>query len=122
MGKRLISTSVTFNSEKSNNYRDEGICLNTTEDIICCWHPPPKFPYELSQPISRSSNLVTDSKLNVQHVQEMQDMYNFKHERFQRRELMRLTWTTKHRWFPNFGRKERLKTAAKSNPREKEYL
>ena len=27
----------------------------------------------------------------------LQDLYHFDHERFQRRKLMRLTWTTKHR-------------------------
>ena len=34
-------------------FREEGICTNTTGDIICAWHPKPKFPYELSQPIPR---------------------------------------------------------------------
>jgi hypothetical protein len=34
-------------------YREEGITLSRNGDIICCWHPPPKYPYELSQPIPR---------------------------------------------------------------------
>ena len=118
---RLFSVS-SMQSASSSKYRDEGICVNTTGDIICAWHPQPKFPYEFSQPIQRSEITDTNSKLKVQHVEGMKDLYHYKHERFQRRELMRLTWTTKHRWFPNFGRRERLKIAARNLPREKEYL
>ncbi|XP_023335861.1 39S ribosomal protein L42, mitochondrial [Eurytemora carolleeae] len=95
--RRLLSSSLITRAEKKDRYREEGICTNTTGDIICCWHPEPQFPYHLSQPIPRSNVVETDSKLNVQHVEQMKDLYHHKHERFQRRELMRLTWTTKHR-------------------------
>ena len=34
-------------------YREEKIVTNEDGSIIVCWHPEPKFPYELSQPIPR---------------------------------------------------------------------
>ena len=38
-------------------------------------------------------------RMNVQAVADMKELYHHKDERLQRRDLMRLTWTTKHRWF-----------------------
>ena len=37
-------------------------------------------------------------RFKVQAVEDMKELYHFKHERFMRRDLMRLTWTTKHRY------------------------
>ena len=37
--------------------------------------------------------------MKVQAVEDMKELYHHKNERLQRRDLMRLTWTTKHRWF-----------------------
>lgn len=37
--------------------------------------------------------------MKVQAVADMKELYHHKDERLQRRDLMRLTWTTKHRWF-----------------------
>ena len=35
-------------------YREEKIVTNEDGSIIVCWHPEPKFPYELTQPIPRN--------------------------------------------------------------------
>ena len=37
--------------------------------------------------------------MKVQAVEDMKELYHHKNERLQRRDLMRLTWTSKHRWF-----------------------
>ena len=34
-------------------YRDEKIVTNEDGSIVICWHPEPKFPYELTQPVPR---------------------------------------------------------------------
>ena len=49
----------------------------------------------------------------------MQELYHFKHERLQRRDLMRLTWTTKHRWFPS---NRHRKLDSRKLPKERPYL
>ena len=35
------------------SYRDEKIVTNEDGSIVICWHPEPKFPYELTQPVPR---------------------------------------------------------------------
>ena len=39
------------------------------------------------------------SSMKVQAIDDMKSLYYHKNERFARRDLMRLTWTAKHRWF-----------------------
>lgn len=34
-------------------YREEKIVANEDGSVIVAWHPEPKFPYELTQPIPR---------------------------------------------------------------------
>ena len=98
-------------------YRDERVVLNEDGSIIICWHPEPKFPYEFTRPLPSQSKIETDSKLKIQAVEDMKELYHHKPERLQRRDLMRLTWTTKHSWFPNtYWRKLR------KDPKEKPYL
>nr|XP_040578637.1 39S ribosomal protein L42, mitochondrial-like [Lepeophtheirus salmonis] len=88
--------------------------------VIVAWHPPRPFPYECTQPLPETNTSTTDSKLNVQYIDDMKNLYRQKHERFVRRDLMRLTWTTKHRWFPpgSIVRKEE----SRKTPREKPFL
>nr|ALS04959.1 mitochondrial 28S ribosomal protein L42 [Pseudodiaptomus poplesia] len=119
---RLLATSANHMSQsKSPPFREEGITTSKGGDIICCWHPEPKYPYELSKPISRN-DVKVNGTLKSHLLDDTSDLYHYTAERLQRRELMRLTWTTKHRWFPNFGRNERIKQAARKNPREKPFL
>ena len=37
--------------------------------------------------------------MQVQAIEDMKELYHHKPERLARRDLMRLTWTSKHRWF-----------------------
>ena len=97
-------------------YRDEKVVFNEDGSMIVCWHPEPKFPYEHTRPLPTQS-VETDSKLKVQAVEDMKELYHHKPERLQRRDLMRLTWTTKHMWFSNtYWRKQR------KDPKERPYL
>ena len=57
--------------------------------------------------------------LNIQHVEDMKELYHHKPERLVRRDLMRLTWTTKHRWFPN---NEHRYEDCRKRPRERPFL
>merc|ERR1712020_577673 len=78
-------------------YREERVVTNEDGSVIVCWHPEPKFPYELTQPIPR--NIPTEQTMKVQAVEDMKELYHHKPERLARRDLMRITWTSKHRWF-----------------------
>ena len=116
-----------INVQFFRNYRTDRVVTTPDGSIVVAWHPEPKFPYELSSPMPRKSSLemsdsvgmAESSKLKVNYVQDMKELYHKKHERLVRRDLMRLTWTTKHRWFIRQGYR---KEAARKNPREKPYL
>ena len=97
-------------------HKEDKVVFNEDGSIIVCWHPEPKFPYEYSRPLPEKT-LETDSKLKVQAVEDMKELYHHKPERLQRRDLMRLTWTTKHRWWTNtYWRKQR------KDPKERPFL
>ena len=122
--KNLISSarlpsSVIYRNLRTKptiGYRDEKVVFNEDGSMIVCWHPEPKFPYEYTRPLPTQS-VETDSKLKVQAVEDMKELYHHKPERLQRRDLMRLTWTSKHMWFKQtYWRKQR------KDPKERPYL
>jgi hypothetical protein len=50
---------------RTANYRDERVTTNSDGSVIVCWHPEPKFPYEMSRPIPRDRAVgaeLTDTK------------------------------------------------------------
>lgn len=59
--------------------------------------------------------------MQIQAVEDMKELYHHKPERLARRELMRLTWTSKHRWFGK-SRAQNLRNPTKKIPRERPYL
>merc|ERR1740128_164609 len=119
---RTLSTSSPVTARRpSKPYREERVVMTNDGTVIACWHPQPKFPYELSQPISRSETVAIPSPLKVQVTEDMKELYHHKHERFHRRDLMRLTGTTKHKWFGGHD-KRRAEMNERKNPREKPYL
>ena len=60
-------------------------------------------------------------RMNVQAVEDMKELYHRKDERLQRRDLMRLTWTTKHRWFGQSDARKQIRYK-KRTARERPYL
>lgn len=54
--QRILSNIQAFSSRGIRNaaYRQERIVTNEDGSIIVCWHPEPKFPYELTQPVPRN--------------------------------------------------------------------
>lgn len=106
---------------QAGQYRQERIVTNKDGSVIVAWHPQPKFPYEMTRPVPRENLKTSDSKLKVQYVEDMQELYHHKHERLQRRDLMRLTWTSKHKWFPKKHFTD-LRSKLWRNQRERPYL
>ena len=116
----LTSSAVLAVRRPAPAYREERIAVTEDGAVIACWHPPPKFPYEMSRglPVQESA---TSSPLKVTVTEDMKELYHHKHERFARRDLMRITWTTKHKWFPS-KRRIYKEIDEKKNPREKPYM
>ena len=60
-------------------------------------------------------------RLNVQNVNEMKEIFRPKHWRLTRRDLMRLTWTTKYKW-ERMERFHERKAKSIRAERERPYL
>ena len=119
---RNVSVGLPVSVRKEDeSYREERVVVTKDGAVICCWHPQPKFPYEYSRPIPRADIAETSSLLKVQVTEDMKELYHHKPERFHRRDLMKLTWTTKHRWFPTRKRQEK-EIHERRHPREKPFL
>lgn len=90
----------------------------TTSDntTFVAWHPEIEFPYEFSKPVPPkavpNSSLIKEEALNS-----ATRAFVNKNPEIAREELMRITYTTKHRWFPRARDKR-----AKKTPMDREYL
>ncbi len=48
---------------RTPGYREEHVCTNSDGSVLVCWHPEPRFPYEMTRPVPRGKGKVeTDSK------------------------------------------------------------
>lgn len=81
------------------------------DDMVVCWHPEQPFPYECSLPLPASEEKLDTSILRIGH-KDVADVFRKKEPFAVIQELSKITYTTKHRWFP----KSRLKKAKKTPP------
>ena len=116
----LTSSAVLSVRKPAPAYREERIAVTEDGAVLACWHPPPNFPYEMSRALPVEEK-ATSSPLKVTVTEDMKELYHHKHERFARRDLMRITWTSKHKWFPS-KRRIYKEIDEKKNPREKPYM
>lgn len=115
--KNFITKAAGMNilRQASTKSTGEQITLTADGSTFVCWHPEPQFPYEYSRPLPETSEV--HSVLKVQDLDEVRSVFREKKEEFARQELMNITHTTKHRWFP----RARDKFAKNTLP-DREYL
>ncbi|PSN38916.1 hypothetical protein C0J52_11863 [Blattella germanica] len=111
---KLPGSATKYISSESK-LKNERITMTSDGSTIVCWHPEPHFPYECSRPLPDIQE--THSLLKVQNLDEVRSVFKEKKEEFVRQELMNITYTTKHRWFPRSRDKY-----AKNTPPDREYL
>ncbi|KAK2582061.1 hypothetical protein KPH14_002766 [Odynerus spinipes] len=92
------------------------IVVFTDKDMIICWHPNQGFPYEYSQPILEEVKAGPNTVLKIGE-KDVSDIFRKKKDSDVIEELSKLTFTTKHRWFP----RSRDKKAKKTEP-DRPYL
>ncbi|XP_058054197.1 large ribosomal subunit protein mL42 [Anopheles bellator] len=85
--------------------------------MFVAWHPKPDFPYEFSKPIDVPSPAQTANLVRDDIITNSRAALKAKHPEFVRQELSKLTFTTKHRWFPRARDKK-----AKKTPMDRPYL
>lgn len=98
----------------SSNYK---IVSTKDESTLVAWHPKQDFPYECTKPLPVEKVAENPSALKTQLTPELLSVFNKKTPEQTRLELMNITYTTKHRWFPRARDRK-----AKKTPMDREYL
>ncbi|GLV34434.1 mitochondrial ribosomal protein L42 [Carabus blaptoides fortunei] len=97
--------------------KQDRIVVTDDGTTFVAWHPRQDFPYDCTRAIPvkviEESNTVLKSVMGP----ELKQMFKKKTPEVARQELMNITHTTKHRWFP----RARDKKAKKTDP-DREYL
>lgn len=94
------------------------IAVTSDESTYVVWHPKQDFPYECTKPLPEvEATEAENTVLKTSYTPEIQAVFNKKSPEIARQELMNITYTTKHRWFPRARDKK-----AKKTPMDREYL
>jgi large subunit ribosomal protein L42 len=95
----------------------EAIAESSDKSAFFAWHPKPTFPYEFTRPLPTKLEQKSATMLKEQSIEAAKVAFKLKHPEFSRAELMRVTFTSKHRWFPRARDKK-----AKKTPMDRKYL
>jgi large subunit ribosomal protein L42 len=120
--RNFSSKSVNFKvypreNPVKNHTSVQAIALSKDESCFIAYHPKPEFPYEFSRPIPEATVRQNQSLLKEQALETAYQAFKNKHPEVARQELTKITFTTKHRWFPRSRDKR-----AKKTPMDREYL
>ncbi|VVC26182.1 Ribosomal protein S32, mitochondrial [Cinara cedri] len=90
--RRLASTGMRY---KSNH----AIVVTDDASTIVCYHPESSFPYEFTKPLP-VDKVLSNSVLQVQNKENVYEVFTKPNNELVHQELMKMTYTTKHRWVP----------------------
>lgn len=111
-----VKLAITKNAVGGRNLV-EAVAVSPNGKTIVAWHPEPDYPYELTKPLPVASETQSASLLKDESLRTAMSAFKEKRPEVAREELMRLTHTTKHRWFPRSRDKR-----AKNTPMDRPYL
>ncbi|KAG5892926.1 hypothetical protein JTB14_006240 [Gonioctena quinquepunctata] len=120
---RLKLLSFQFNacrmilSRYSSSANKDPKIVILDECTLLAWHPRQDFPYECTRPLPETEEYAESSVLKTTLTAEVMNIFNKKTPEQARQELMNITHTTKHRWFPRSRDKR-----AKKTPMDRTYL
>lgn len=95
----------------------ECVALTNDGSTFVAWHPKPEFPYEMSRPIPHVEQRDRSAVIKESAITTAMQAFNTKHPEIVRQELSKITFTTRHRWFPRARDKK-----AKKTPMDRPYL
>uniref|UniRef100_A0A023GA26 Large ribosomal subunit protein mL42 n=1 Tax=Amblyomma triste TaxID=251400 RepID=A0A023GA26_AMBTT len=100
-GRNYTTTQALLKSQSKQR-----IVVTDDGSTIVMWHPEEEFPYEHTKPLPniRPKLNEANSALKLQHRLENIELH-FRNERLEIEELQKMTYTTKHRWYPNNNKK-----------------
>lgn len=116
--RTFSTTSSRFLNALGGKNLVEGVAVTADGKTVVAFHPKQKFPYEFSKPIPTSfQEINSGSLLKETALTSAFRAFKDKKPEIARQELMNLTYTTKHRWFPRSRDKR-----AKDTPMDRKYL
>ncbi|KAH8372433.1 hypothetical protein KR093_011582 [Drosophila rubida] len=118
---RLFSTNLTKNAVNKSAVGGQSlvdsVAVTKNGKTIVAWHPETPFPYEHTKPLPQIVTKQSSDVIKETALQSAMSAFKSKHPEVARQELMKLTHTTKHRWFPRARDKK-----AKKTPMDRPYL
>ncbi|XP_054719936.1 28S ribosomal protein L42, mitochondrial-like [Uloborus diversus] len=98
-----LSKSRCYSSVKENS--KTCVVLSNNGQIVVCWHPEQHPPYEHTKPLPDIPQELCegDSVLKLQYRRE--GKHRFQPDGPTIPELAKITYTTKHRWYPNLEKR-----------------
>ncbi|XP_017020073.1 large ribosomal subunit protein mL42 [Drosophila kikkawai] len=115
---RLYTGFRLFSSNPVGGQRlVEAVAVTKNGRTIVAWHPEPSFPYENTRPLPKIAEAQSSSVVKETALNSAMRAFKSKHPEVARQELMQLTHTTKHRWFPRARDNK-----AKKTPMDRPYL
>lgn len=109
--RRLASTDMRHKINHATVVTDDA-------STIVCYHPESSFPYEYTKPLP-VNKVLSNSVLRVQNKDSLHEVFSKPNNELVQQELMKMTYTTKHRWVPPKKWKRRF---AHSKLIDREYL
>jgi len=95
----------------------EAVAVTRSGRTIVAWHPDTPHPYENTQPLPKIAEIQSSAVVKESALKMAMQAFKSKHPEVARQELMQLTHTTKHRWFPRARDRK-----AKQTPMDRPYL
>ncbi|KAK7866058.1 hypothetical protein R5R35_013559 [Gryllus longicercus] len=105
---RTAINSRPFASITSLKYTEDKVVVTDNGSVIVCWHPENTVPYELTRPLPEVQE-EDSTVLRVAKDVALNRIMKRKTDEQVRQELMKITHTTKHRWFPKSEKYKREK-------------
>lgn len=112
---QLIRHSHVNTNAIGNRALVDGVTSTDDKTTFVAWHPDTKFPYELSRPLPKQEKIPSSAVIEESAMRVAQKAFKTAHPEVARQELQRLTFTTKHRWYPR-ARDRRAKKTEPDRP------
>lgn len=104
---RIIQTCVrSARYAKYSTLPSEAVIFMEDDRMIVCWHPEKPFPYECSLPLPEEK---PDISVLCIGDKDVADVFRKKKPYQVIEELAKITYTTKHRWYPSSRDKKERK-------------
>lgn len=88
----------------------ESIAKSRDQQSFIAWHPKKEIPYEFTRPLPKFETEFNSSLIKDEILEQALKAYKHSYPDLVRENLSKLTFTTKHRWFPRSRDKKAKKT------------